>query len=274
MNSLVFPILLTLLLVSGSSSSTTGAASVCEVGVQQTLSNSWTSNNQPYSQYDVLFTNNGAIGVNISIELISAAEISQSWIVSQVGSSNVYNLPSYLQPAGLLSGQQLTWGYILASASPATIKILAPASCTSSSTPSSTSSGSLSSTTSSIAQVCSTSVVLVPTSNEWEDSTYRYVQYGFNVVNTGSRTAFATLAKIYFSDGEISQYWNMAPQSGNGPNSNWQITLFELQPQQSFSGAGLIWRIPLTQWDSIEQEGDEQAYAAPYSVDYLSTSCE
>jgi len=80
---------------------------------------------------------------------------------------------------------------------------------------------------------------------------------------------------IDFSDGQITQFWNMLPQdaTATGPNSNWQITLFDLQPQQTYTGSGFTWRISLAEWDSLENDGDEQGYAAPYSITYISTAC-
>jgi len=112
---------------------------------------------------------------------------------------------------------------------------------------------------------CSSSVTMTPSSS-WEDPSSFYQLFTLNVFNAGSSPATFATVQFSFSHGEVSQYWNMEPLDGNGPNSSWKLSLFGLQPGQTYTGNGFIYSIPLAQY---AQQGD----SLPYNVVDLSTIC-
>eukprot|EP01111_Echinosteliopsis_oligospora_P015169 TRINITY_DN58_c0_g1_i4.p1 TRINITY_DN58_c0_g1~~TRINITY_DN58_c0_g1_i4.p1 ORF type:complete len:574 (-),score=179.64 TRINITY_DN58_c0_g1_i4:72-1706(-) len=108
----------------------------CTIAVRQTLSNTWQSSGVAYSQYTVVYTNTGTQSTPVNARL-TGGTITQYWTISQA-SDGSYNLPSYMAD-GLAAGSSLEWGYVIQSSSAATITLITPASCSSSSTSSPTS---------------------------------------------------------------------------------------------------------------------------------------
>eukprot|EP01113_Clastostelium_recurvatum_P005165 TRINITY_DN122_c0_g1_i6.p1 TRINITY_DN122_c0_g1~~TRINITY_DN122_c0_g1_i6.p1 ORF type:complete len:677 (+),score=197.00 TRINITY_DN122_c0_g1_i6:136-2166(+) len=144
---------------SSSSSTTTGNnnnGGTCAVSVRQTLTNSWQSGSQTYSQYEVVYTNAAASGATQVRVQISGGALEQFWGVEKK-SDNLYHLPSYLSN-GLASGSTFTWGYVIVSNRPASINVVFPA-CSSPTTgpAASSTSGRVVGTTTSGSVVTSTS---------------------------------------------------------------------------------------------------------------------
>jgi len=112
---------------------------------------------------------------------------------------------------------------------------------------------------------CSTSVTLSLGSG-WEDQTNFYQLFTYNVYNAGSVAANYLTVQLDFDNGEIYQYWNAEPLNGNGPDSSWKLSLFGLQPGQTYTGNGFIYSIPLSQYEA-------QGESLPYNVVALSSTC-
>jgi len=112
-------------------------------------------------------------------------------------------------------------------------------------------------------------VTVASNGNQWQSNSYNFYQFTLTVQNTGSQIAQSALGSILFQFGNITQFWNCAPETeATGPNSNWVIELFDLQPGQTYTGAGFTWELP-----SSEENLYTQADASPYAITVLSTSC-
>eukprot|EP01111_Echinosteliopsis_oligospora_P010672 TRINITY_DN337_c0_g1_i2.p1 TRINITY_DN337_c0_g1~~TRINITY_DN337_c0_g1_i2.p1 ORF type:complete len:500 (+),score=96.16 TRINITY_DN337_c0_g1_i2:128-1627(+) len=222
----------------------------CIVSVRQTLANSWISNGITYSQFDVLFSNNGATATDIQIQLFG--QISQVWNLEQ-HKDGIYYLPSY--QSSIAAGSQYSWGYIIQGTSAAVLHFVAPSSCGPSSTTSApttsaptttapTTSAPTTSAPTTSAPTTSAPVTPAPTpssntcsfeirqtlASQWQTDGVTYTQY--NVVYRNANSVAASPV-VQLSGGQISQSWNIEKQA----DGYYHLPAYQsaLAPNQEFS---------------------------------------
>jgi len=205
---------------STTSTSTSGGSQGCSVGVSQSLANSWSSDGVPNSQWNVVFTNNGAQNAQITFSLTGGTP-SQIWSVVLI-SGQTYGLPSW-DSNGLAPGATLQWGYVVSSANHLTINILTPScssggsavvSSSSSSGPSSSSSTSSSSSSSGSSGSCHFAIQQ-SVFNSWDTAGVPYTQFSANIVNTGSQALTSIVINPGSSASSITSTWSLTAESNN-----------------------------------------------------------
>jgi len=201
----------------------------CTIGVRQTMSQSWQSNGATYTQFEVVFTNNGAEATAITATLRNG-QISQIWNFEQHKDGSYY-LPSY-QPT-IAAGAQFIWGYIVIGTSPITISLYSPSSCDPSSSPATSApvtsapvtSAPVTSAPVTSAPVTSAPVTSAPVTSSctfeirqtlgstWVNNGKTFSQFNVVYRNAGAKEAAAV---VQLEGGVISQYWNLEQNSANG----------------------------------------------------------
>jgi len=268
------------------------------ISIISNLRTTWQSGETEFFLYDITAVNNYDVAVTNIVFLIDSLNISQSWNLVQLpGSENA--TPFTFVATGATSavtiapGQSWTGsGYVSEGEAAAVAGLItctgpssSSSSASSSSAPSTSESASASSSvaesssapaSSSDTTECSTQMEIgaqlqdapAPT---WNDTTYQYYEYLFQVSNTGSETASVSNVAVSYDNTflEVYQTWNMDLSESISYGAYFSVSLGALAPGQTFTQCGVIFRTPLAGLATHHQGH----YDFPYSFHTLSTKC-
>jgi len=253
------------------------------IAVTQTLRTSWSANSVDFYLYDVTAVNNYDVAVSNIIFVASSLNVSQSWNLVQLPGSS--STPFTFVASGATSavtiapGQSWTGSGYVSEGAPSTIAALVtctgPAASSSDSVATAASSSAPASS-SAEAPLCSSQMQIgaeleTSVAPSWNDSTYQYYEYTFQVVNTGVEIASSMNVAISYDTTflAISQTWNMAIVDTLSYGVEFSVSLFALAPGQSANQMGIIFKTPLAGLATHHQGH----YDFPYTFHTLSTSC-
>jgi len=262
------------------------------ISITQTLRTTWLSDTETFYLYDITATNTYDVDVSNIIFVVDSLTVAQSWNLVQLPGSD--STPFTFVQAGATSaltlapGQSWTGSGFVSQGVSAPISgevtCTGPAAAASSSDAASSSSVVASSESSTSAPSSSSDNIACSSTMEfgleletapaptWNDSTFQYSEFTFRVLNTGSATATSTSVSISFNTafGSVDRTWNMEQTEAEDFGATFTVTLFALAPGQTFSSAGIIFKVPLSLLGPDYHQGH---YDYPYALQTISTQC-